>query len=130
MMLIDNPLIHYRAKIEFDEHELLFITALIIQCYKELQNKTDEFYTLVDAVLIGHKLCKLMLNKFEMRQLRYAQEGRPKKEKSYKISMNKLEMIWLYNLTQGTALDDLRVNRLGAYIIADIPKENDRTTHI
>lgn len=119
-----NPNIDYRVKITITKFEAETILNCLIQYYNHLEDKNQYFYEMISAILIGYRLFYNLVRKFESRELQYSIEGRPKHPKPLKMTLNKLEMIWLYHFAGDLNLHDLCVNRLGIHIINDIPKTN------
>lgn len=130
-MFVLNPYLDYKVKIKIYEHEVFVFVDLMTNYRNMLQLKNEFFYSLIDAVWIGYELTESLRKKYEMRKAKSEIELKPMDVKPYKITLNKFQIIWLYNISKGIkGLEDLRTNRLGLYIIADIPKENDTKAHI
>lgn len=119
-----NELIDHKIKIEFTELEIENIINSLQLDYVALLQKEDYLLDNARDLNLGIRIFAKAKRTLNERKIRYQIEGKPPKKKPIKVSLTKLDIIWLYHYLAMAEIVELEYKRIdmGKWI-ADLIKK-------
>lgn len=119
-----NELIDYKIKVDFSEYEIQHIIDSLHLDYACIMQKEDYLLDNARDLNLGIRIFSKAKRTLNERQIKYQIEGKPPKKKPIKVSLTKLDIIWLYHYIEMAELTQLEYKKIdiGKWI-ADLIKK-------
>jgi hypothetical protein len=107
-----NELIDHKIKIEFTEREIEHIVNSLGLDYQALIDREDYMLDNARDLNLGLRIFMKAKRTLNERLMKYQFEGIPNKRKPIKVSLTKLDILWLHNYLSMAELVELEYRRI------------------